>query len=116
MASAPKRSSFNWWGTLRLNLLIAIGVFLLLLATNQAHPNTEFVIRTLLTTLLYTFCIGTMALYVISMLIEPAPFPNEAVGWCLVILSSLGLAIVGSFVAETILVLSGLFPDQTFGD
>src|SRR5271166_6482601 len=115
MPLGVQRASFDWWGTLRLNVFIAIGVFLLLLATNQQRFDSEFVLRTLFTTFIYTFCIGTPSFYVISQLIEPIPFSSEAVAWSLVILSSLGLAVVGAAMAETILHVSGLNSGQGFG-
>src|SRR5271166_4505972 len=102
MASAAQHASFDWWGTLRLNVFIAIGVFLLLLATNQQQFDSEFVLRTLFTTFIYTFCIGTPSFYTISQVIEPITFSSEAVVWSLVVLSSLGLAVVGAAMAQTI--------------
>lgn len=100
---------------MRLNALIAIGVFFLLLATNPARTDSEFVIRTLFTTFIYTFCIAIPAFYTITQFIEPRSFRNGAIAWSLVILVSLVLAVAGAAVAESILLLSRLFPGQTFG-
>jgi sigma-B regulation protein RsbU (phosphoserine phosphatase) len=107
-------ASFNWWATERLLFLIAIGVFLLLLATTSERVDSGFVFRTLLVTFVYTFCTGTMTLYVIARLIEPAKFRSEVVAWSLVILCSLGMAVIGAAIAESLLQLTGLFPRQTF--
>lgn len=99
---------------MRLLFFTAIGVFLLLLATTPGQLDTRSVLLTLLATFVYTFCIGTMALYVITRVIEPVKFQSEAVTWTLVILCSLGMAIVGAALAETLLLLIGLFPGQSF--
>jgi sigma-B regulation protein RsbU (phosphoserine phosphatase) len=115
MGVTPQRSStFDWRGTLRLNVLIAVGVFFLLVATNTARTDSEFVIRTLVTTFVYTFCIAIPAFYVITQFIEPVRFRSEGIAWCLVILASLGLAVVGTAIGQSILLTSGLFRGQTF--
>jgi phosphoserine phosphatase RsbU/P len=115
MAASPQQDRFDWLGIARLNVLIAIGVFLLLVATNPARTDSEFVVRTLFTTFVYTFCIATPAFYVIAQFIEPMPFRSEGMAWTLVVLSSLGWAVVGAAIAEAILLASRLFPGQTFG-
>src|SRR5437016_790977 len=114
MAVATLQSSFDWRGTLRLNALIAVGVFFLLVATNTARTDSEFIIRTLVTTFVYTFCIAVPAFYVITQFIEPMRFRSEGIVWCLVILASLGLAVVGTAIGQSILLTSGLFRGQTF--
>jgi sigma-B regulation protein RsbU (phosphoserine phosphatase) len=91
-----------------------IGVFLLLLATTPGPLCLGYVLRTLLTTFVYTFCIGTIALYIINRVIEPVKFQSEAVVWSLVILCSLGMAVIGAAAAETLLLITGLFPGETF--
>jgi hypothetical protein len=108
------RATFEWWTTVRLNVFIAIGVFLLLVATNQTPLDAASVIRTLFATTVYTFCIGTPAFYVITQFIEPMPVRSKAMVWSFVILSCLGLAVFGAAIAETILQASGMFPDQGF--
>jgi sigma-B regulation protein RsbU (phosphoserine phosphatase) len=115
MSFSSQRSPFDWWGTFRLNVLIALGVFFLLLATNTARIDSEFAARTLFTTFVYTFCIAIPAFYVITQFIEPRHFQSEAMAWSLVVFVSLGLAVLGAAVAETILLVSRLFPGQTFG-
>ena len=115
MSSGSQRSPFDWWGTIRLNVLIAIGVFFLLAATNPSRTDSEFVVRTLFTTFVYTFCIAIPAFYVITQFIESRHFRSEAIAWSLVVLVSLALAVSGAAVAETILFISRLFRGQTFG-
>jgi phosphoserine phosphatase RsbU/P len=114
MAFSPRQSSFDWRGTSRLNVLIAIGVFFLLVATNTARTDSQFIIRTLVTTFVYTFCIAIPSFYVITQFIEPMRFRSEAIAWSLVILASLGLALVGTAVAQSLLLASRLFRGQAF--
>lgn len=90
-------------------------MFFLLLATNPGRLDSGLVIRTLFTTYIYTLCIGTLSFDVITTVIEPLPLQTEAVAWSLVMLSSLGLAVVGAAIAESILFFSRIFPGQTFG-
>jgi hypothetical protein len=99
-------------GTVRLLFFVVIGVFLVLLATTPGPLDSGYVLRTLLTTFVYTFCIGTIELYLITRVIEPLELRSEAVVWSLVILCSLGMAVLGAAVAE-LLLLTGLFPGQT---
>ena len=95
-------------------MCIAIGVFFLLIATNQTQFDAASVIRTLFATTVYTFCIATPAFYVIAEFIEPMPVRSEAIVWSLVILSCLGLAVVGAAIAESILQASRIYSDQGF--
>jgi len=119
LANSPEpisreKTSFDWWATARLLFFVVIGVFLLLLATTPGPLCSGYVLRTLLTTFVYTFCIGTIALYIINRVIDPVKFQSEAVVWSLVILCSLGMAVIGAAAAETLLLITGLFPGQTF--
>src|SRR5215469_10808053 len=98
-----QRTTFDWLATLQLNALIAIGVFSLLLATNQIPLSTASLIQALFTTIIYTFCIGTPTFYLIIQFIEPMPVRGEVIAWSLVILSCMSLAVLGALIAETIL-------------
>src|SRR5690242_5668997 len=113
--SLPVRPvSFDWLGTQRLNVLIAVGVFLLLLATTPGQLESRLVIRTLIVTFIYTVFIGTMAFYAITQIIEPAKYRTEAMAWSMVILCSLGMAVAGSVFAESVIYVSQLYPDEPF--
>ena len=114
MRQTIHRPTFSWLATFQLNLLIAVGVFLLLLAMNQIPFTTPFLIRSLFTTTLYTFCIGTPAFYVIARFIEPMPVQSETIVWSLVILFCVGLALIGTTVAEALLEILQLFRDRPF--
>ena len=107
---------FDWWATERLLFFVAIGVFLLLLATLPVPLTSSSVLRILVSTLVYSFSIGTAALYVITQYINPVEFRNEAVRWALCILCSLGMAVIGAAFSETLLHLTGLFGDQSFSE
>jgi hypothetical protein len=100
MSSQVRPVSFDWLGTQRLNVLIAVGVFLLLLATAPGQLDSGLVIRTLIVTFIYTAFIGTMAFYAITQIIEPAKYRTAGMAWSLVILCSLGMAVVGSVFAS----------------
>lgn len=105
---------FDWLGTQRLNVLIAVGVFLLLLATAPGQLDSGLVVRTLIVTFIYTAFIGTMAFYAITQIIEPAKYRTAAMAWALVILCSLGMAVVGSVFAESVIYIFRLYPDEPF--
>jgi sigma-B regulation protein RsbU (phosphoserine phosphatase) len=113
MPSGSARA-FDWWGTVRLSVLIAIGVSFMLAATNQGRIDSEFIVRTLVTTFVYTFSIAIPSFFVITQFIEPAPFRSEVIAWTLVVIASLGLAVVGAAVAESILLASRLFQPYGF--
>ena len=108
------RGSFDWLGVQRLNLFIAIGVFLLLLATSPMPLDSAEVIRTLIASLVYTACIGTLSFYAITQLIEPVTFQTSLVAWSIVVVCSLGMAVVGSAVAELVIFAIRIFPRQPF--
>ena len=114
MTTLAKRGSFDWLGIQQLNLLIALGVFLLLLATSTAPLDSTEVVRTLIASFVYTICIGTLAFYAITQLIEPATFQTSVIAWTLVIVCCLGMAVVGSVVAEALIFSLRIFPRQPF--
>ena len=114
MTSSARGGSFDWLGIQRLNLFIAIGVFLLLLATAPAPPDSTEVIRTLIASFVYTACIGTLAFYAITQLIEPVTFQTPMVAWSLVIVCCLGMAVAGSAAAEVVIFALRIFPRQPF--
>lgn len=70
--------------------------------------------RTLIVTFIYTAFIGTMAFYAITQIIEPAKYRTAAMAWSLVILCSLGMAVVGSVFAESVIYIFRLYPDKPF--
>jgi sigma-B regulation protein RsbU (phosphoserine phosphatase) len=114
MASFSKHDSFDWLGIQRLNLFIAIGNFLLLLATAPGPLDSAEVWRTLIASFIYTLCIGTLSFYAITQLIEPMPYRSEMVAWSLVVVCCLGMAVVGSALAEGVLSVLQVFPCQPF--